>query len=216
MKLDRLFTWITDIWHWLAEVKIVFMCIIVLVAAVTLGLVMWRSETSIRSAGYVLQVIGMIFAIRGLLGIRAHFGQPLLRQLFVDWLKRFPKWNRSFVLRAGAGVYATTGMKARFELWTPDNPDQPIEKRIEGIVNNLERIRKEQGEHAKSIEELRDSHEDHKKKMAKENKNMEEKIRSDLESLHTSDLITSLVGLIWLTAGISMSTMAPELFKWVQ
>ena len=215
MKLNRLFRWITDIWHWLAEGKIVFMCILVLIAAGTLGLVVWRSETSIRSAGYVLQVLGMIFAIRGLLGIRAHFGQPLLRQLFVNWLKRFPKWKKNFIVGAGAAQAAVPRMKARGEVWTPDNQDQPIEKRIEGIVKNLERIRKEQGEHTKSIEELRDSHEEHKKKVAEDNKNMEVKIRSDLESLHTSDLITSLVGLVWLTAGISMSTMAPELSKWI-
>lgn len=215
LKINRLLRWLTDIWCWLAEGKIVIMCILVLVAVIALGLFIWNSETSIRSAGYALQVLGMIFAVRGLLGIRTHFGQPLLRKLFVDWLKRFPRWKRRFVLDADPGVFAVVGMKTRGEVWTPDNPEQPIEKRIDGIVKNLERIRKEQSEHYKSIEALRDSYQEHKKKVAKESKKMEEKIRSDLESLHTSDLITSLVGLVWLTIGISMSTMAPELFKLV-
>ncbi len=58
-------------------------------------------------------------------------------------------------------------------------------------------------------DELRDSHEDHKRQVAAAQNNMKEKIRSDLESLHMSDLMKSLVGLIWLTVGITMSTLAP-------
>jgi hypothetical protein len=212
IKINRLFTWIVDIWRWLAEGEIVFMCILVLAAAVMIGFFMWCSETSIRSTGYALQFLGMIFAIRGLLGVRSHFGQPPLRQLFVIWLKRFPKWKKSFVGLKGT-VQAVSSLKAQLEVWIQDKADQTIEKRIEGIVKNLDRIRKEQGEHTKSIEELKDSLGEHKKKVADDSKKMDEKLRKDLESLHTSDLITSLVGLVWLIAGISMSTMAPELLK---
>jgi hypothetical protein len=212
LKLNRLYRWILKFGHWIAEAKIAFMCILVLVAAISFCIGPWCDEVSIRFAGYVLQVIGMIFAIRGLLGVRAHFGQPHLKQLLLEWLKRFPKWKENVVVGAMSGVMSIGSMKARGEVWSPDNPDQPIEKRIEAIVNNLDRIRTEQTAHYKSIEELRDSHEEHKKNVAKENKSMEENIRTDLESLHTSDLTTSLVGLIWLTVGISMSTMAPELF----
>lgn len=216
MKLNRLFRWVTDIWCWLAEGKIVFMFILVLVAALTLGLVTWHSETSIRFAGYILQVLGMIFAIDGLLDVRAHFEQPPLWQLFVSWLKRFPKWIRSVIVNVGTGQLVITGMKVRGEVWTPDKPDQPIEKWIEGIVKNLDRIRKEQGEHTKFIEELRDNLKEHKKKVADDSQKMEEKRRTELESLLTSGIVKSLVGLIWLMVGISMSTMFPELFKLVQ
>lgn len=217
LKINQLSRWITDFWRWLAEGKIVLMCILVLIAVATLGIVTWHSETSIRVAGYVLQFIGMIFAIRGLLGVRAYFGQPLLRQLFLDWLKRFPKWKRDAVIGSSRVVMVGHGsLIVRGGVWSPDNPDQPIEKRIEGILNNLEQIRKAQRAHDGAIEELRDRHEEHKKNVKQENKNMEKKIRSDLEYLHTSDIITSLVGLIWLTVGISMSTMALELSKWIQ
>lgn len=202
-------------WHWLTEGKLIFMCLLVIAAAIMLGFVTWSSEASIRSAGYVLQFIGMLFAIRGLLGIRAHFGQPLLRELFINWLKRFPKWKRNVVISVGAGNLGLTGMKARVEVWSPDDPGLPIEVRIEKIINNLDRIRIELGDHAKLIDDLKDSHEEHKKQITEKTKQMEENIRNELESLHTSDLITSLVGLVWLTAGITMSTMSQELYKWL-
>ncbi len=199
----------------MAEAKLVFMGVFVVLAATLFGFVTWHSEESIRLAGYALQLIGMIFAIRGLLGVREHFGQSLLRQLVFKWVKRFPRWKRNVVIGAGACHSTMAGMKGRAEVWTPDDPEKPIEQRIDGILRNLDRIREEQREHAHSIDELKDSHEEHKKQVAEEQNNMKEKIRSDLESLHTSDLITSLVGLVWLTVGITMSTLAPELSKWL-
>ena len=192
------------------------MCILVISAAITLGVVTWCSEPSIRLAGYGLQLIGMVFAIRGLLNIRAHFGLPLLRQLFFNWLKSFPKWKRDIVVGVGMACETNAAMKCRAEVWTPDDPGQPIEKRIEGIIKNIDRIRDEQRGNTKLLDELMDSHEEHKKKVLEQTGKMEENIRSDIESLHTSDLVTSLVGLVWLTVGITMSTMAPELYKWLQ
>ncbi len=197
------------------EAKLVFMGIFVVLAAILFGFVTWYSEESIRVAGYVLQLIGMVFAIRGLLGIREHFGQPLLRQLVSKWVKRFPRWKKNVVIAAGTAHMTMSGMKARGEIWTPDDAEKPIEQRIDGIIRNLDRVREEQRGHAHSIEELKDSHEEHKKQVAEEQNNIKERIRSDLESLHTSDLITSLVGLVWLTVGITMSTLAPELSKWL-
>ncbi|MCU7828250.1 MAG: hypothetical protein KZQ85_04220 [Candidatus Thiodiazotropha sp. (ex Myrtea sp. 'scaly one' KF741663)] len=215
MNLQQLKLWIKSVWHWLVEAKLAFMCLLVITAAIMLGFVTWSSETSIRFAGYVLQFIGMLFAIRGLLSIRAHFGQPLLRELFINWLKRFPKWKRNVVIGAGTAHAGLAGMKARVEVWSPDDPSLPIEERIEKIINNLDKIRIEQGAHAKLIDDLKDSHEEHKKLIAEKTKKIEENIHDELESLHTSDLITSLVGLVWLTAGITMSTMSQELYKWL-
>ena len=191
------------------------MGILVVLAATLFGFVTWHSDESIRVAGYSLQFIGMIFAIRGLLGIREHFGQPLLRQLVFQWVKRFPRWRRNVVVGLGAGHIAMAGMKARSEVWTPDDPETSIEGRIEAIIKNLDRLREEQRKHAHSIDELKDSHEEHKKQVTEEQNSMKKTIRSDLESLHTSDLITSLVGLVWLTVGITMSTLAPELEAWL-
>lgn len=209
----RLRQWVLELFRWIGEGKIVILCLLGIAAAVALGFFTWRSEVSIRSAGYVLQLIGMMFAINGLLSIREHFQKPLLRQVFCNWLMRFPKWKRRAIfLKANIRASTVTG-KARLEVWTPDNPDQTIEERIEGIVKNLERISDEQRNHAKSIDKLQDTIERDKKKNAKQIKKMQDENNSFLESLHTSDLITSLIGLVWLTVGITMSTLAPELHQ---
>ncbi len=215
LPINRLRQWIVELWRWLTEGKIIFICLLVIAVAVFLGFFVWQSEVSIKRAGYFLQLIGMLFAINGLLNIRKHFRQPLLSTLFYDWLKRSPIWKRNVVPSASATIQISGTAKARAEVWIPDDADQSMEKRIVAIIKNLERIKSEQRDHASSIDEIKDSLEEHKESAAERNKKMEERIHSDLESLHTSDLIPSLVGLVWLTIGITMSTMALELHKWV-
>lgn len=215
MNIRRLRQWTFEIWIWLVGAKIVFLCLSVIAAAIYLGIFIWRSEVSIRSAGYGLQLFGMIFAIRGLLKIRVHFGQILLRQHFIEWIKKFPKWKKGTVIGAGAANLTIVGMKAHGEVWSPDDPNETVEKRIEKILTNLERLKNGQREHAKLIDQLKSSHDEYKKKVAEQNERMREEMNTNLEKLHTSDLMTALTGLVWLTVGITMSTLAPELNQWL-
>jgi hypothetical protein len=72
------------LWHWMVEAKVAFMCSLVVYLAIHLGFVTWNSEASIRISGFCLQLIGMVFAIRGLLAIRENFGQPLLKDITIE------------------------------------------------------------------------------------------------------------------------------------
>ena len=216
MQIKHLFNWVKEIWDWLTEGKITFMGIGVVIIVLLSIMVTDHSEASIRIAGYMLQLAGMFFAVRGLLGVREHFKQPLLQNLFVDWFKRFPKFKKSIVIDASATMIGTSAMKARAEVWIPDKPELPIEERIQRIIRNLEQIRKQQSDNSVTIESLKDSLEEHKDEVTEERNKSEERIRSDSELLHTSDIITSLVGLVWLTVGISLSTLAPEICLWIK
>ena len=207
--------WVRALWFWLAEGKVVLMGLLVLIATMLLGMVIWQSEASIRITGFALQFIGMLFAARGLLQIRAHFGQTLLHDLFVKWLKRFPKWKGRGVNLGGASMSAEATTNVNFEVWTPDHPEYSLELRIEAIVKNLDRLRSAQSQQHTAHRELKDSHENHRKRVAENAERLEKKLRTDLESLHTADLLTSLVGLVWLTSGIFLSTLAPELHRWL-
>ena len=211
MFINRSYKWIAEIWHWLVKDNIVLMGFLILLLSVILSLYTWCNESSIRWGGYLLQFLGMVIAIHILHEVRKHFKLPSFRQTFFNWAKRFPKWKKNIVIGAGSAEIAVMGMKAQCEVWTPDDPDISIEKRIERILKNLDRIRKEQSEHGRSIEDLKKSLEGHKKKVAEENKKLRDKFQSDLESLHASDILTSLVGLVWLMVGITLSSMAAEI-----
>ena len=216
MNFKRFPTWLREIILWAAEAWLVFLCFLVILATFLFGFCIWPSEQSIRIAGYVLQILGILFAIRGLLNIRAHFSQPTLRKLFIAWLYRFPKWEKDTVISVVDGFRATASMRARAEVWSPDNTEVPLEKRIDRIIKNIERIREEQKIISEQIDKLQENHEKSQKEQEQARVNVENNFRAELESLHTSDIIVSLVGLIWLIFGISMSTMSQELSKIVQ
>lgn len=202
------------LWLWIAEGKVAFMGLLVLAAALLLGMFTWQCEASIRISGFVLQLTGMVFAISGLLQIRAHFGQTSLRGLFVEWLKRFPTWKRR-IGGSAAVVSSKPTSKGIGISWIPDNPGHSIDKRIDAVVANLDHLRDAQTKQLTAVKKLEDSHENHKKEVTEKTKRLETKLHTDLESLHTSDLLTSLVGLVWLTIGILLSTLAPELTRWL-
>lgn len=213
LNVKRILRYMVDFWNWLAEGKIVFMGAVVIISVILLGLYTFCSETSIRLSGYVLQFLGMIFAIRGLLGVRVHFGQPPLWQIFVHWLKRFPKWKKITVVDVKPGFVSTRGLTGKVEVWAPDKQGQPLENRFERLLENLNRLKKIQDNHSKSIEKMENNFNEHVKKVKDENKDMEERIKSEVEWLYTNDFMTSLVGLVWLIGGITLSTLAPELFE---
>ncbi len=215
MSIQRLWGWFARFYRWLAEAKLVIMCLLIITAAVMLGFKAWPSESSIRSSGYALQLIGMVFAIGGLLGIRKHFKQPSLKILVVSWLRRFPKWKIKKILGEGGVTLKSCTADGEGELWKQDDPSKSVQKRIDNIIENLETIRNKQRDHSKSIDDLKSSHEELKQDITAQTKNIEDGIRADIELLHTSDITTSLAGLILLLVGISMSTLAPELYTWL-
>jgi hypothetical protein len=93
-------------------------------------------------------------------------------------------------------------MKARAEIWTPDKPELPLEKRIEGIIRNLQRLREAQTVTWEKLDEIQQSHEDSSKAESEARKSLESTLRADLESLHTDDVMLSLCGLVWLAIGL--------------
>jgi len=216
MNFKRAKNWLKEICSWAAEARLVFLCCLVLFPALIFALLVCPSEQSIRTSGFVLQILGMVLAIRGLLKIRTYFRQPPLTRLFVKWLHRFPKWKKDTVIGLKTGNLVMVGEKVRVEVWTPDNTQDPMEKRIDGIIKNLERIKAEQRKISEQIDKQEKNQEKNQKEQEQSREKMENQIQSDLESLHTDDIIVSFIGLLWLTVGISMSTMSQELSKLFQ
>ena len=215
-NLKRHLNWLHAVLLWIAAARSVFMCLLVLIAAFMFAFYSWGSEVSVRVSGYFLEMLGVSLTAVGLLRIRSHFGQAPLRELFIGWLHRFPKWKRDVVIGVGAVSAGIAGMKARLEVWTPDKPDSPVDKRIEGILKNLQRLREAQAETENRLDALQQSHEDSRKAEAEARRNLESTLRADLESLHTDDIMMSLCGLVWLAFGLSMSTLSQEIVKWLQ
>jgi hypothetical protein len=153
----------------------------------------------------------MLFAIRGILKIRAYFGHPTLKILLIAWLQRFPKWKRDIAISTGEGRIGMVGLDARFEIWTPDNPNDELEKRFEAVLRNLNSLREMRRTQADQIEKIEKNHTLLKESQKQELEKIEKRLNSEIETLHTNDILFSLIGLVWLTFGITMSTLSTEI-----
>lgn len=212
----KLLGWCRRLQEWVAEAKIGLLGLLFIVLALALSLVVLRTESAIRCTGYALQLVGMVLAIRGLVGIRQFFGKPSIWSVVTDWFKRFPKWKNTQVIELGGTSHVMTGRRVFIEIWANDDPSLTVEQRLDAIVRNQERLREEQRQQEKSLISISDSLEDHKKKTEAEHNRVSREFNTRLESLHTNELTLSLVGLVFLTVGITLGTLSPEIFNWLQ
>ena len=214
--LERICKFLKEIWIWVLQTWIFFVGTFPIVTAIGLSFFWFPGELNIRVAGYMLQVGGMVVAINSLLTIRMYFKQKTLKELFIDWLKRFPKWKKDYTLKLEPGEFCIVGDSVRMSLWAEDDPAQTVEERIDRIVKNLIRLRQEQDQQYGCIEKLKSKNETLKEDTIKNNEQLEHKIMTELESLHTDDILIAFVGLIWVLIGATMSTLSPEWFMLIK
>lgn len=214
--LKRICRQLKEICIWILEIRIIFVGIIPIVTAILLSFFWSRGELDIRFAGYVLQFGGMMLAMNSLLALRMYFNQKTLRELFIDWLKRFPKWKKTYILKPKPFKMPIVGLYARMSEWAEDDPAQTVEERIGQIVKNLKNLRQGQNQQYDCIEKLISENKTLKKDTIKKNEQLEQKIMTTLESLHTDDILIALFGLIWILIGSAMSTLSPELFMFIK
>ena len=212
----RLKSWIQRFFSWLSEAKEFIACVLVIVNAIVFTFYLCPSEASIRMSGYILQMLGMLFAVAGILSIRMHFGYPSLFKLILEWLKRFPSLSNSIVIQGVPAELKIKGGRARIELWKIDNSDAPLEERVSSIVSNLGKVRQELESYYFELNEIKDELEESSERQEESINQLEDKIGNDIELLHTKDLSTSLVGLVWITVGITFSTLPKELLNIVK
>lgn len=213
MNLKNAKRWVMDIFYWIAEGKAVVMGLLSVVAAFLLGFYTWSTEDSIRIVGYFLQLIGMLLAIGGLLEIREYFELPTLSSLFVDWIKRFPKWRKTIISNLNIVEESNDAVAIFASKWSPDDPKEPLENRIHRILQNIEQMRDIQVKHSLTLADLDREQTTLIKKITVENVKLKEEFQFDLRSLHTSGFLDSLIGLILLSIGMTLSTLAPELYE---
>ena len=203
--MSRLIRYLGAVLAWFWQSKLLFQSVFIIGCVLSYSYLTGPTETSVINGGYILQLLGMLMAIRGLLLVRRYFGHPPLADLARLWCREFPTWNRNLILKPGAGCYSLKGGRANIEVWSPDRPDQPIEQRVESILSNLERLREFQRTSTQRIDEIDEKHQrrhtEHEETLAR----LGDAIRTDLEAIHTDDILQSLVGLVWVVVGIAIT-----------
>lgn len=174
------------------------------------------TEPTIRLTGLVLQILGIGTVIIGIEKTRQLFAHPTLRSVLNKWLAERPRLGRTtFTASPSAGVLALVTGKGRG--YVTNNPPagasanerlESLEKnvgilnsRISGVQGELDALERQQSEALRQERNARTMADD--------------QLRDKLEGLATGGFIISLAGATWLFIGVALSTLAPELSRWL-
>ena len=112
------------------------------------------------------------------------------------------------------GSLGLSGGSARLEVWTNVDPTAPVEKRIEGLTRNLDRLRERVTQLQAEMDKQRLQHSEalHQEQQARAKG--DEHLRTRLEAAETGGLHITFVGVIWLFLGVLLATLAQEISVW--
>jgi hypothetical protein len=192
--------------HWILEshpiMIVVIPSLLVLVYRESLG------KEGIQLLGGIFLVTGTIYGILVFIKLREVFSLPTLSQLVASWLKRFPKWKKDVYEIEGMSIAPSAISSGTASLHMPDDPDLPIDERINRITKNQEAIRKS----------LKTIHENMSKRNIALTGRIEKlegslsseisQVNSKLESIHMEDFLWALSGLLFILMGTIFSSFA--------
>ena len=205
--------WLKGFIVWLKDARFFLYSMSGVIVVSCFGFWIFELERAFRLIGLVFQLVGMWLAISGLFGVREYFGLPTLWQVFIDWLKRFPRWTNGVTFEVSGTTSSSFSGEAYLDVWSYDDPSKSVEERLVEISRNLVRLRDEHKLSCRSIANINTDLQNHKKITADSTKKLEENMHKAMESLHTTDWLKSFVGLVILTIGIVLSTAAPDFVK---
>jgi len=196
---------------WFLGPRLFWLCTLVIGNALLFGFYAFRTEVAVRSAGLGLEMLGLFVALGGIIETRTFFGLPSLPALFQHWLSERPRWRRNIVMGAMAGSVGFAGMSGHGYEWTPVRPEDSLEKKVESLIQNVERLKDDLQNTHKEFDDLSRKHAEALKGEAAAREKAATDIKNQLQGALTNGLLVSLIGLVWLIVGIIMSTMSLEL-----
>lgn len=115
--------------RWLLyEPRHFWLCASVCAAAIVVVLRQGGAEPVVRLTGLVLQLLGIVTVVWGIVEMRQFFGmQPSLKSV-ADWLSRFPLRRRTVTVAVGESVEANDALSLRAHTSWPIDSTAPLKQ----------------------------------------------------------------------------------------
>jgi hypothetical protein len=171
-------------------------------------------ERCIRIAGLVFQLAGVGTVISGISATRRVFGLPGFFAPLRTFLQRLPPWTPKTLEMTGAASLGRVSGRAHASLWMNAGPDDPVEKRITALENNLADVNARLSQLVADnntrlneiIDRITSGHSEANNRM--------NQIESTMRTASTGGIYLSMTGAFWIAIGILMSTVPSELSSW--
>lgn len=199
------------LWNWLYEARFTLLCLGVTALAISFSLRPQTPEWIIRWIGGVLQLLGVLTVVWGVIKTRAFFGLPPVHSKVRAWLKRFPLLRRSVNVSATASMGLGLSMQARGYSIHGAGENPTTETRLDALEENLKvvhsRITDSQREMDEGFQGLTSALKAESEVRASE----VAKLGNTVRDYSTGGLHIAAMGAVWLFVGVVLSTFAIEL-----
>lgn len=202
-----------DLAHWLAEPKRFWLTLAVLLVATYIALSPPTEEARVRRVGWILEIFGVGTVMWDLRSRRVQFGKPSMVVWAKGWLRRFPSIRSRVVTSAAIGAGGIGSSTAFGRASVLPGKDASLQQRVEFLENALAAAERRIDE----VEmELQAEVRNRKAEFAKEKVERQaesERLRVALASAQTAELHTLTMGIVWLSWGLTLSTLPQELIN---
>jgi hypothetical protein len=183
--------------------------------AVFISLVLFPTEPCIRITGMVLQLLGVGSVIVGIAETRQLFGEPSFYSIAKNRVLSLLH-KRNIIIHTKTGNINFTSSSPRISQRNSPVGDNPtIKERVYSIEKNISLINTD----LKNLQEEMDilSSEIHKRINEKTESIQNEitEIDQKLKESATGGIHISALGASWLFLGVVLSSLAPEIAKWI-
>jgi hypothetical protein len=220
--MSRISTTVKDALRWLyalskyllQELPLVVIVVTSIVLLIALAIAFWvRSEPAFRWSGLALQLLGTATVAWNIHGTRTLFHLAGVFALAAQSWQRRPRFRPPPVNFSVATMMPEFNFSARLDTWHYADPNaaSALEARLDAAEKNLtstrDRLNKLEERTTQSLQQHANALEQEKLDRANDAKN----VRDELKVAQAGGLHISVVGVLWLVAGVIMSTIPSEL-----
>jgi len=206
--------WIKAVGYWLARAWRVWAVLMVVLAIMLIAsLLPGALEDRVRLSGMTLELLGILTVAFGLKEKRILFQRPGLVDHFRSWWGSRPRIGAKPVTHTitGAGGIGISGAVGRASVWLGTPPDASLEARVATLEANTLRLREEQSEIAKELNEETRNRNEAVKALHAAHEDTAKKLRAQLETFGAGNLNIEAAGLFWLVLGVILATASHEI-----
>ncbi len=195
---------------WLLKAWLAWLAIAVLGLSLVVPLLWIGTADSLRYSGLFMQLLGLGTVAIGIRDTRRMFGKPSMLELFRRWHRNIPIFGPKVIQMSGSAPLNITE-SAKAHVWRGSGKNPTLESRLEAAEANLgelygrlNRFESESNhEIRKIVSKLRAE--------SAERKEQDRQLHHKIEVASADGLHLAAVGVVWLMAGVILSTIPQEL-----
>jgi hypothetical protein len=204
--------WLRRCLWWLKQAWLVWLTLLVLSVALLIAC-LYGSEPAYRYTGMVLQIFGLAAAYYGIEATRKFFHRPSLIQLLKQWLFCFPPFYLPpiFATLRGQGELSDVLLRARAEIWASQpGPAAGADTRLDVLEKNSVIVQQWLTRLQREIDEVAAQQTALVNQETQALTGEVTKLEKRLEASAADGLHVAIMGIIWLLAGVVLSSAAPD------